>query len=427
MTISLEQNKLASCPKAAEESWKRTNPEIFFLPDEEVLNFQGQSALENKNKLSPWKVCFRDFKDINSKLTQLEDVVGKEGLDVLQQEMKRLVLINITHGIADVYMSDAIKSSIEFMSTPSETTPITQNSAIALALAARIKSSTPHKIKMSISSSGNEVPLFVVLNHLNANFSQSYCNTHFLMKKNSKAELMLIEGGSAFSLFRHELELEENSSLTEFWLNNANLGINKSLYLERMVTLNENATFKDAQIFTPQENMRITSRIKLNGIKSSSDSGGVVIANSGKFDYEPIQEHCASLSKSNLSLKMILDKKVRASFQGLITAQKNAEKCEAKQDNKNILLSRNTRVDAEPRLDILPHDITCKHGSATGEIDMKQVYYLNNRLFTDAQAKNIILHSFAQSAFKLFEEENTIQKILESSLSKNMEKIYAPA
>src|SRR6185312_4913005 len=102
-TTLLEQNKLSPCPKYPEESWKRTNPEIFFLPDIEVLNFHGQNALEAKNKLNPWKIVFQDFKNLEQALQQIERLLGKESLEALKQESKRLILIEVTHGIAHVY------------------------------------------------------------------------------------------------------------------------------------------------------------------------------------------------------------------------------------------------------------------------------------------------------------------------------------
>ena len=313
-------------------------------------------------------------------------------------------------------MSDDIKSQLEFMSAPWDIKPISLNSPIAFALASRLKASSPHKITVTVSGRNTQTPLFVVLNHLNPNYSQSYCYFNLVLQKNTKAELVSIDGGSAFSMFRHQFDLEAQSSLTQFWLNDSHLENNKSLYIERIVTLAENAKFKDAQIFIPKGNMRLNSRIQYNGVKSCSESGGVVLANEGKFDYEPVQEHFAPNSKSNLSLKMILDKKARASFQGLVIAQKEAQKCEAKQENKNILLSKQCRVDSEPRLEILPHDIICKHGSATGEIDAKQLYYLQSRGFSYAQSQQLILKSFAQSVFNFLDEDSIMQKIVESTL-----------
>lgn len=433
MTTLLEQNKLIPCPKTPEESWKRTNPEIFFLPDSEVLNFQGQSALENKNKLSPWKVCFRS-ENISDNLQglfsqksqtellqikqQIEKILGQKSIEIIQRELNRLIIVDMTHGLANVYMSENLKSQIEFMSTPWNVQPIVENSPIAFALSSRLKASSPHKIVMSVSSRNHEIPLIMVLNHVNVNYSQSYANFHLCLKKNANAELIYIEGGSAFSMLRHQIELEEHASLNQLWLNNSHMQDAKSIYLERSVTLAENARFKDAQIFTPAaNNMRLNSHIQYHGMKAESESGGVVFANKGKFDYEPVQEHLAPLCKSNLNLKMILDKKARASFQGLVIAQKNAQKCEAKQENKNILLSKQCRVDSEPRLEIYPHDIICKHGSATGEIDAKQLYYLQSRGFSFEQAQQLILKSFAQSVFNFLErdsEENSMQKIISS-------------
>jgi Fe-S cluster assembly protein SufD len=64
----------------------------------------------------------------------------------------------------------------------------------------------------------------------------------------------------------------------------------------------------------------------------------------------------------------------------------------------------------------LPNDVICKHGSATGEIDKKQLYYLQTRGFRLDQAQNLLLKSFAQSALGFLEEESALQKIVESTL-----------
>ncbi len=416
MTTSLLQNKLPTCPTAPEENWRRTNPDIFFLPQDEILNFQGHSAQENKNKLNPWKICFRQAEHLPNMLKKLEPLCGADTLEVLRSNSHRLVVIDINNGLADVCQSENLKSYLEFKSAPWQPESIVKNSAIGAALSARLHNSSPHKITLTLSTQNNEVPLVVVLNHLAPHFSQSYGHFHFILSENTKCDLLLIDGGSPFSLFRHHLELGKNAQLTQVWLNSPQSTI-KSMYLERLVTLSDNAKFKDAQAFVPQGQLRINSHIDHCGVKSVSENAGVVLASSGKFDYEPIQEHRASLSKSSLSLKMILDKKAQATFQGLIYAHKGIQKCEALQENKNILISKLARVNASPRLEILPHDIVCKHGSATAEIDKKQLYYLQSRGFEEKQAQHLILTSFAHSALRLLEEESALQQIAQGIFS----------
>ena len=303
------------------------------------------------------------------------------------------------------------------MSAPWEPQPISPHSPIATALASRLKSSSPHKLTLTISTRDKEIPLVIVLNDLDPQFSQSYHNFQLILKKQSTAELIFAEGGSSFSLARHQISLEEQSQLSEFWLEDFSSDRNKTSYSERLVTLAQNAKFKDAQLFSTKHKKRICSRIQLNGFKATSESGGAVLSKQGYFDYEPIQEHHASQTQSNLNLKMVLQDKARASFQGLIYAHKEAEKCVAKQENKNILLSEKSRVDCEPRLEIYPHDITCKHGSATAEIDVKQLYYLQSRGFSEQESRNIIVKSFAQSVYSFLNEESTLSQICEGTLN----------
>ena len=65
------------------------------------------------------------------------------------------------------------------------------------------------------------------------------------------------------------------------------------------------------------------------------------------------------------------------------------------QENKNLVLSKRARVDALPRLEILPNEVACKHGSATGELDPRQLYYLTTRGFSLDEAKALVVRGFA--------------------------------
>ena len=103
--------------------------------------------------------------------------------------------------------------------------------------------------------------------------------------------------------------------------------------------------------------------------------------------------------------------------------EKNAPKTFAFQNNKNLLLSKNARVDASPRLEILPNDVICKHGSATGELDSKQLYYMSTRGFSLQEARKLIVKSFAAESLNNLESESLISVLAENSLDVALSKL----
>ncbi len=428
--IHFDSQKLALCPTYPEESWRKTNPEIFFLPENEVINFQGNSVSENlKNHFIPWKVLYRNANLLPDKLKQLEENLGRQFFETLLSEKNRIMLIEVFHGYIEVFSSEELQSNIELSSKPYEVESVSPNSEIGFALASRLKASSPHEFCISIDNKNNaEVPFIIIKNHFSPNFAQSYSAIKLEIGKHSRADYLLLDAGSNYIYHKHSIIINEYGVLNQVWLQHLTTETDKSVGLyERQVKLEANAIFKDAQLFFPTGNTRVTSNIVFAGDRAQAHSGGVVVAAKGKFDYEPIQYHKNSAGHSSLNLKMLLAGRARSIFQGLVKIDKKAVKTKAIQANKNLLLSKQARVDAAPRLEILPNDVVCKHGSATGEIDEKQLYYLATRGFSVLEAKKLIIHSFAREAFNQLQEGSALLSVAELSLeyllAKSLEKV----
>lgn len=133
------------------------------------------------------------------------------------------------------------------------------------------------------------------------------------------------------------------------------------------------------------------------------------------LDLEPIQRHIAPRTSGTMLFKTVLADQARAIFQGDITVERTAQKSDAIQTNKNLLLSPKARMDSLPKLNILPDDVKCKHGAATGQLDPMQIYYLMARGFDRAQATRLILRGFfAELIYKI--PEGVLRDSLEAHL-----------
>jgi Fe-S cluster assembly protein SufD len=101
--------------------------------------------------------------------------------------------------------------------------------------------------------------------------------------------------------------------------------------------------------------------------------------------------HCAS----HELYKGILDDQARAVFNGRIYVHKGAQKTDAKQTNRNLLLSAKALVQSNPQLEIFADDVRCTHGSTTGELDADALFYLRTRGLDRAAARGLLTYAFA--------------------------------
>jgi len=125
----------------------------------------------------------------------------------------------------------------------------------------------------------------------------------------------------------------------------------------------------------------------LNGLYLTSDSQHV--------DNQTILDHAKPHGSSREVYKGILDGKSRGVFSGRIIVREDAQKTDAKQSNRNLLLSRGALANARPQLEIYADDVKCTHGATIGRLDEDAVFYLRSRGIDDASARKLMISAFA--------------------------------
>ena len=106
-------------------------------------------------------------------------------------------------------------------------------------------------------------------------------------------------------------------------------------------------------------------------------------------------DHAEPYGTSRLFYKGILDDRSRAVFGGNVTVRKDAQKTDAQQTDKNLLLSDEAEVDSKPSLLIYADDVKCGHGATAGHIDADTVFYMQSRGLDLPTASRILIHAFA--------------------------------
>ncbi|MBI4566475.1 MAG: Fe-S cluster assembly protein SufD [Planctomycetes bacterium] len=106
-------------------------------------------------------------------------------------------------------------------------------------------------------------------------------------------------------------------------------------------------------------------------------------------------DHATPHGTSRELYKGILDGKARGVFDGRIVVRPQAQKTNAIQTNKNLLLSKEALVHTKPQLEIFANDVKCKHGATIGQLDRDVLFYLRSRGIGPEEARRILIHAFA--------------------------------
>ena len=111
---------------------------------------------------------------------------------------------------------------------------------------------------------------------------------------------------------------------------------------------------------------------------------------------EHASPHCASRQFYN----GILDDQAHGVFHGRIIVHKDAQKTDAKQTNRNLLLSDGARIDTKPQLEIYADDVKCTHGATIGQIEENALFYLRSRGIDEVSARRLLLEAFANECLE---------------------------
>src|SRR6201987_864037 len=106
--------------------------------------------------------------------------------------------------------------------------------------------------------------------------------------------------------------------------------------------------------------------------------------------------HCASRQFYN----GILENRAHGVFHGRIIVHKDAQKTDAKQTNRNLLLSDDAQIDTKPQLEIYADDVKCTHGATIGQVEENALFYLRSRGIDEASARKLLLLAFADECLE---------------------------
>ncbi|OHX65309.1 Fe-S cluster assembly protein SufD [Flammeovirga pacifica] len=181
----------------------------------------------------------------------------------------------------------------------------------------------------------------------------------------------------------------------------------------------DNSVYDNVTITTGGKLVRNNLNISLGEHCEGHMTGLYLLDEKSFVDNHTMVDHKMPNSYSNELYKGILSGKSKAIFNGKIFVREDAQKTNAFQSNKNILLSPDAVVDTKPQLEIWADDVSCSHGCTVGALDEEPMFYLRARGIPEDQARALLTYAFAGDVIEKIKNEairNVVQRMVANAM-----------
>ena len=227
------------------------------------------------------------------------------------------------------------------------------------------------------------------------------------MAAGSRARLLLdhVDDGAHehFTNAVLDIELEAGAHLTLYRLQRQG---ERAFHIERIeARVGAGATFvmRDSQLGASLA--RLDTNVSLDGRAAATEITGVFLADGSRhLDSHILVGHRAVETTSLQDYRGIAANKGRGVFNGKAVVHEGAQKSNARQVNRNLLLTAGAEIDAKPDLEIYADDVQCGHGTTTGQLDPNALFYLRSRGLSEPEARSALTRAFAGAVMARVDE-----------------------
>lgn len=259
-----------------------------------------------------------------------------------------------------------------------------------------------------------QIPIHIL--YVSESESESIVNTRNLIELGENAEATIIEEqlilgkGKVFTNYLSEKYVAQNAKLNcVLFQNEGTQGFSVNT---NQVRVERDGHYDNTTITLSGQLVRNNHHVVLNGQNSQAHLNGLFSSKGNQLvDNHTLMDHQVPHCESNELYKGIINDKSTGVFNGKIFVRKDAQKTNAYQSSKNILLSDDATINTKPQLEIYADDVKCSHGTSTGKIDESAMFYLNARGIGKESARKLLLSSFAQEVINKIEVDSLREKI----------------
>lgn len=157
-----------------------------------------------------------------------------------------------------------------------------------------------------------------------------------------------------------------------------------------------NSTYRSCVLVAGGGLTRLELNTVLDGEGARAELNGLYFATGAMHvDCRTLVEHRKPHTSSRELYKGILDGRARGIFNGKVIVSEDAQKTDAQQANRNLLLSEEAEVNSKPQLEIFANDVRCSHGTTIGQLEEEELFYLRSRGLALPEARRLLVHGFA--------------------------------
>lgn len=368
-------------PTVHDEEWKYTNLAALAKENFQPAVTRGDSVFPNIERYAYPETTGAHLVVVNGFLR--EDLSTKIGLD-------DIVAIDLFSAVADARYNKVARKYLARNANYHDNGLKALNTAflqsgVFLLIPKNVKLETPLQITFvsdtTVTKSASFPRLLVVAEEnssatLIESFVSNGDDSHFA---NAIAEIVVKDGAR----LEHYRLQNENRKVYHVATTAAELG-RASSYDATTINFGAHLARHDISVVMDHEGAECwVDGLYVGGANQHTDTHSVI-------DHK--QPHCTS----HQLYKGILDGNARAVFNGKIFVREGAQKTDAMQTNKNLLLSTQARVDTKPQLEIYADDVKCAHGAAVGQIDEEELFYLQARGLNPELGRSLLTYGFAE-------------------------------
>ena len=384
---NLTNFKKKGFPNKREEDWKFTDLEKFLKDNFVELN--NDNVNDKKPDFHEFSFIHNSIKLINGKL---------QSFDFKSENLKNKNYFSITNLDFNHHLNFANNLKDNPM----------QNLNTAL-----------HEggFNLNISSDYKFKHPIVIYNYFTGNLKNKIINNSdsINLSKNSKAtiiEYLVDESkGNFFKNTFKYINLDENSHFDYYFINKNE---SRNFFYEfSKVQLSKNTNFKKYLFSSGIKFGKFESDIKLNGTNSCGEVySGLFLANNNHQEVKTTIQHLKPNCQSHQDVKNVITSGSKGVFQGKIFVEEIAQKTNAYQLSKGLLLDKDSEFSTKPELEIYADDVKCSHGSTSGNIDKDALFYLKARGIDSKEAVKMIIKGFLETVLEKIKNKEIMDILL---------------
>ena len=406
--MSIQVDTKSAVTQTILEQLQKHAEKVAFMPDDAIVD--AIRILEEKgipnNKHEDYKYCnieaiFRkEFKKIDQLFNELTIA------DINPHKIDEAINLVVVNGI---YREDLSEKMIVKGITIKSLTEISKSEKQKIASQAKSNSDALIALNSVFCRDGlflqveknNRIPMPIHIIYINSSDKNALINSRNFIDIQSNSEVTLLESfsnvglGKLFSNYVSEKLIGENSNLACFTIQNENT-LSYSVNTNQ-VKVNRYGNYSHTTLTLGGELVRNNHNVELAEQNSEAHLNGLFITKGTQLvDNHTLIDHQKPNCESNELYKGIINDKSIGVFNGKIFVRKDAQKTNAYQSSKNILLSNDATINTKPQLEIYADDVKCSHGTSTGKINEEALFYLKSRGIGDESARKLLLQAFTQ-------------------------------